>query len=175
MSPTRSAAQIALKRAKQTDRIEIYEPEAALLADNRSGSKPNCATRSRKTGCIDFQPLVELSTGKGRGLQGAGALEQRRPRGVAFEFIPVAEDPGLIVPLGQWAIAKAAETLAAWDRENDSRSTAISRSMSRRSSSFRDDVAAVVREALERHGIGGDRLMIELTESVIGDPLRCRC
>src|SRR3546814_11560033 len=30
-------AQIALKRAKQTDRIEIYEPEAAMLSDNRFG------------------------------------------------------------------------------------------------------------------------------------------
>ena len=30
-------AQIALKRAKQTDRIEIYEPEAAILSDNRFG------------------------------------------------------------------------------------------------------------------------------------------
>lgn len=71
MSPTRSATRkIALKRAKQTDRIEIYEPEAALLADNRFGLETelrNAVEEDRLH--LDFQPLVELSTGKVAGFE----------------------------------------------------------------------------------------------------------
>ncbi len=143
-------AQIALKRAKQTDRIEIYEPEAAL----------------------HFQPLVELSTGKVAGFEALARWNNSAGRAVSpTEFIPVAEDSGLIVPLGQWAIAKAAETLAAWDRENDAPVDCYISVNVSAIQLVRDDVAAVVREALARHGIGGDRLMIELTESaIIGDP-----
>ena len=166
-------AQIALKRAKQTDRIEIYEPEAALLADNRFGLETELRNAIEEDRLhLDFQPLVELSTGKVAGFEALARWNNSAGRAVSpSEFIPVAEDSGLIVPLGQWAIAKAAETLAAWDRENDAPVNCYISVNVSAIQLVRDDVAAVVREALARHGIGGDRLMIELTESaIIGDP-----
>src|SRR3546814_10041309 len=51
-------AQIALKRAKQTDRIEIYEPEAAIVSDNRFGLET--ALRSEEHTCtpVTNAPLV---------------------------------------------------------------------------------------------------------------------
>jgi len=155
-------AQIALKRAKQTDRIEIYDPEAALLADNRFGLETELRNAIEEDRLhLDFQPLVELSTGKVAGFEALARWNNSAGRAVSpTEFIPVAEDSGLIVPLGQWAIAKAAETLAAWDRENDAPVDCY----------ISVNVSAI-QQALARHGIGGDRLMIELTESaIIGDP-----
>src|SRR3546814_3146528 len=77
----------------------------------------------------------------------------------------------LIVPLGQWAIGKAAEVLAEWDKQNGAIVDAYFSVNVSAIQLVRDDVAGVVRQALEKHKIGGERLMIELTESaIIGDP-----
>lgn len=167
-------AQIALKRAKQTDRIEIYEPEAAMLSDNRFGLETalrNAIEEDRLH--LAFQPLVELATGKVAGFEALARWEDDGDRSISpTEFIPVAEDSGLIVPLGQWAIAKAASTLAQWDSQNGGAPVDCYFSVNVSAIQLvRDDVAAVVRQALAANAIGGERLMIELTESaIIGDP-----
>src|SRR3546814_2105860 len=55
-------AQIALKRAKQTDRIEIYEPETAMLSDNRFGLETELRGAIEEDRLhLAFQPLIELS------------------------------------------------------------------------------------------------------------------
>ncbi len=167
-------AQIALKRAKQTDRIEIYEPESAMLSDNRFGLETelrNAIEGDRLH--LAFQPLIELSTGKVAGFEALARWDNRNGQSVSpNEFIPIAEDSGLIVPLGQWAIGKAAAVLADWDTQNDGRVVDCYFSVNVSAIQLlRDDIAAVVRQALDTHKIGGERLMIELTESaIIGDP-----
>ncbi|HMO76790.1 MAG TPA: EAL domain-containing protein [Sphingopyxis sp.] len=167
-------AQIALKRAKQTDRIEIYEPEAAMLADNRFGLETalrNAIEEDRLH--LAFQPLVELATGRVAGFEALARWDDQRGGAISpTEFIPVAEDSGLIVPLGQWAIAKAASTIAEWDAKNDGAAVDCYFSVNVSAIQLvRDDIAAAVRQALAANGIGGERLMIELTESaIIGDP-----
>ncbi len=167
-------AQIALKRAKQTDRIEIYEPEAAMLSDNRFGLETELRNAIEEDRLhLAFQPLIELSSGRVAGFEALARWDNSKGHSVSpTEFIPIAEDSGLIVPLGQWAIGKAAEVLAEWDRQNGG--TVVDAYFSVNVSAIqlvRDDVATVVRQALEKHRIGGERLMIELTESaIIGDP-----
>jgi diguanylate cyclase (GGDEF)-like protein len=167
-------AQIALKRAKQTDRIEIYEPEAAMLSDNRFGLETELRNAIEEDRLhLAFQPLIELSSGRVAGFEALARWDNSSGHSVSpTEFIPIAEDSGLIVPLGQWAIGKAAAILADWDRQNGG--AVVDAYFSVNVSAIqlvRDDVAAVVREALEREKIGGERLMIELTESaIIGDP-----
>ncbi|WP_448140219.1 putative bifunctional diguanylate cyclase/phosphodiesterase [Sphingopyxis fribergensis] len=167
-------AQIALKRAKQTDRIEIYEPEAAMLSDNRFGLETELRNAIEEDRLhLAFQPLIELSSGRVAGFEALARWDNSSGHSVSpTEFIPIAEDSGLIVPLGQWAIGKAAAVLADWDRQNGG--TVVDCYFSVNVSAIqllRDDVAAVVRQALEKQRIGGERLMIELTESaIIGDP-----
>ena len=167
-------AQIALKRAKQTDRIEIYEPEAAMLSDNRFGLETELRNAIEEDRLhLAFQPLIELSSGRVAGFEALARWDNSSGHPVSpAEFIPIAEDSGLIVPLGQWAIGKAAAVLAEWDGLNDG--VVVDAYFSVNVSAIqlvRDDVATVVRQALERHRIGGERLMIELTESaIIGDP-----
>ncbi|MGV3731715.1 MAG: putative bifunctional diguanylate cyclase/phosphodiesterase [Sphingopyxis sp.] len=167
-------AQIALKRAKQTDRIEIYEPEAAMLSDNRFGMETELRNAIEEDRLhLAFQPLIELASGRVAGFEALARWDNGS--GVAVsptEFIPIAEDSGLIVPLGQWAIGKAAAVLADWDRQNGGEVVNAYFSVNVSAIQLvRDDVAGVVRQALEKHGIGGERLMIELTESaIIGDP-----
>ncbi|WP_247594753.1 EAL domain-containing protein [Sphingopyxis sp. PAMC25046] len=167
-------AQIALKRAKQTDRIEIYEPEAAMLSDNRFGLETELRNAIEEDRLhLAFQPLIELSSGRVAGFEALARWDNSSGHAVSpTEFIPIAEDSGLIVPLGQWAIGKAAAVLAEWDRQNGG--AVVDAYFSVNVSAIqlvRDDVAGVVRQALEKHKIGGERLMIELTESaIIGDP-----
>jgi diguanylate cyclase (GGDEF)-like protein len=167
-------AQIALKRAKQTDRIEIYEPEAAMLSDNRFGMETELRNAIEEDRLhLAFQPLIELSTGKVAGFEALARWDNRNGRSISpNEFIPIAEDSGLIVPLGQWAIGKAAAVLADWDAQNGGAVVDCYFSVNVSAIQLlRDDIAAVVRQALATHKIGGERLMIELTESaIIGDP-----
>ena len=167
-------AQIALKRAKQTDRIEIYEPEAAMLADNRFGLETALRSAIEEDRLkLAFQPLIELGSGRVAGFEALARWDDEGGSPVSpAEFIPVAEDSGLIVPLGQWVIAKAAKVLAAWDRDNGGSPVECYFSVNVSAIQLvRDDIAAVVRQALETNAIGGERLMIELTESaIIGDP-----
>ena len=167
-------AQIALKRAKQTDRIEIYEPEAAMLSDNRFGLETELRNAIEEDRLhLAFQPLIELSSGRVAGFEALARWDTSSGHSVSpTEFIPIAEDSGLIVPLGQWAISKAAAVLADWDRQNGGAIVDCYFSVNVSAIQLvRDDVAAVVRQALANQNIGGERLMIELTESaIIGDP-----
>ncbi|KTE08539.1 diguanylate cyclase [Sphingopyxis sp. H115] len=167
-------AQIALKRAKQTDRIEIYEPEAAMLSDNRFGLETELRNAIEEDRLhLAFQPLIEMSSGRVAGFEALARWDNSSGHAVSpSEFIPIAEDSGLIVPLGQWAIGKAAATLAEWDGQNGGEIVNAYFSVNVSAIQLvRDDVAGVVRDALEKHRIGGERLMIELTESaIIGDP-----
>ncbi|WP_163594791.1 EAL domain-containing protein, partial [Klebsiella pneumoniae] len=83
------------------------------------------------------------------------------------DFIPVAEESGLIIPLGRWAMEEAAQTIAAWDRASGGDcgiKIAVNLSAIQLQ---RDHVPAMVRGALERHGVNGRRLTLELTESAI--------
>jgi EAL domain-containing protein (putative c-di-GMP-specific phosphodiesterase class I) len=85
----------------------------------------------------------------------------------------VAEESGLIVQLGRWALETATRTLAEWDRRTGTR---LPFDMSVNLSPVqisRDDIAAAVSGALTSAGISGDRLTLELTEgAIIHDPDR---
>ena len=89
------------------------------------------------------------------------------------EFIPVAEESGLIVQLGRWALDTATQTLADWDHKTGTRlPISVNVNLSPVQIS-RDDVAAAVSGALYASGIDGDRLTLELTEgAIIQDPER---
>ena len=83
----------------------------------------------------------------------------------------MAEESGLIVPLGRWALDQAARTIADWDIRLASVSDfRISVNMSAVQMQ-RDDVVGAVRSALSDADISGDRMTLELTESAfINDP-----
>jgi len=91
-------AQIALKRAKQTDRIEIYEPEAAMLSDNRFGMETELRNAIEEDRLhLAFQPLIELASGRVAGFEALARWDTSSGHSVSpTEFIPIAEDSGLI-------------------------------------------------------------------------------
>ena len=82
------------------------------------------------------------------------------------DFIPLAEETGLIVPLGQWVLDTACRQLAQWQRQPATRALVLAINVSARQF-HQADFATQVRTALERHQVPPCRLKLELTESVI--------
>jgi diguanylate cyclase (GGDEF)-like protein len=168
-------AQFALKRAKSTGRVEVHHPGEAALACY----KLDLETELRRA--IDqgdlrlaYQPIIDLAQNRLTGFE-ALARWTHHARGAIdpAEFIPVAEEAGLIVPLGRWALDTALATLAGWDKAAGG---PVPLTMSVNVSAIqlaRDDVPGVIAAALATHGIAGERLTIELTESaIVQDPER---
>jgi diguanylate cyclase (GGDEF)-like protein len=170
-------AQFALKRAKLSGDIQVYEANEARAARRRFSIE----TELRRAIEADelslaFQPLVHLASGRVSGFE-ALARWNHAERGAISptEFIPVAEESGLIVALGRWAIDAATRTLAGWD-ETAGCELPLSVSVNLSAAQLgRDDVAAAVASALACHRLAGDRLTIELTESaIVHDPVRAQ-
>ncbi|HEY0314384.1 MAG TPA: bifunctional diguanylate cyclase/phosphodiesterase [Allosphingosinicella sp.] len=168
-------AQFALKRAKASGQVQIYEPNQARAA-RRLFSIETDLRRAIEGGDLRlaYQPLVDLQSGAVAGFEALARWNHPRRGAISpSEFIPVAEESGLIVPLGRWALDTALATLAAWDA---AAGAPLPFPVSVNLSAIqlaRDDVPEAVAEALARHGLGGDRLLLELTESaIVQDPAR---
>lgn len=161
-------AQIALKQAKRGDGVAFYEP-VALARLHKRFDREHRLRLAIDNGdiALAFQPLVDM---KSRRVIGFEALARWTHEGEAIspgEFVPIAEDSGLILPLGRLVIDKAAGTLAAWDKQlGRPMPVGISVNVSPIQLA-RDDIIAVVQQALERHQIDGRRLIIEVTESSV--------
>jgi diguanylate cyclase (GGDEF)-like protein len=117
---------------------------------------------------LHYQPLVSPSTGS---VIGAEALVRwaHPTRGVLYpdEFVPVAEDTGLIVSLGEWVFRTAAADCARWDLEEECPKLdilAVNVSARQLSSPL---LCPMVDEALRVNRIDPGRISIEITESVI--------
>jgi diguanylate cyclase len=79
-------------------------------------------------------------------------------------FIPLAEETGLILPLGKWLIYQCARRLASWDAEGVG--VAINLAINLSARQFRsDDAADIIASALAATGVAGERLTVELTET----------
>lgn len=166
-------AQIALKRAKTSKRFELYSPASLDTARHRFSIETDLR-RALKRGELQlhYQPLIDLSTGIINGFEALARWEHADHGFVSpVDFIPVAEESGLIVPLGRWALEEAAQTIREWDQKSGEQSYfTVSVNMSA-VQMIRDDVACAVSNAIDGAGIDGNRLTIELTESAfVSDP-----
>ena len=168
-------AQLALKSAKSSKRIEIYQP-AALDAARRRFMVETELRRAieRDELSMAYQPLIALVTGQIVGFEALARWDHPEHGAIPpGEFIAVAEDSGLIVPLGRWAIDHALKTLRGWDVVADRELPLYMGVNLSPIQVARDDVAGAVESALRNHKVSGKRLSIELTESVIvSDPAR---
>ena len=127
---------------------------------------------------LHFQPVVRLDTAA---VIGAEALIRwRHPeRGLLppAQFLPLAEQTGLIVPIGRWALANACHALADWQRDYP-RDEPLNLSVNVSMRQLHDSrVVEDVRAALDAAGIEPQQLVLEITESFLADEteevLRC--
>jgi predicted signal transduction protein with EAL and GGDEF domain len=168
-------AQFAVKQAKQAGAPQVYEPKEASLARRRFSIETELRRALEKEELkLLYQPLIDLGSGQVAGFEAlARWTHAERGEISPVEFIPVAEESGLILHLGRWAMDKAAGTLAAWDKAaGEELPLYVAVNMSAIQVA-RDNVADLVAGALRSSGLSGKRLTLELTESsIVQDPAR---
>ncbi|HVR71075.1 MAG TPA: EAL domain-containing protein [Vicinamibacteria bacterium] len=116
-----------------------------------------------------YQPIVSIETGEVRAVE--ALLRWQHPeRGLLLpeSFVPLAEENGLILPLGSWVLRESCRQLGAWDGEGADRPLGLTVNLSPRQLSkrdFLDEVSGTVEEC----GLESRRITLEITESVIMD------
>jgi diguanylate cyclase (GGDEF)-like protein len=166
-------AQFAVKRSKKTGQTEVYRPHLFDIVRSQFSIETELR-QAVETGklTLAFQPICDLGNGRIESFEALARWQTPDGRTISpVDFIPVAEESGLIVPLGRWAMNESARTLARWDAlagGNCGMRMAVNLSAVQLQ---RDNVEAMVADVLERNGLGGDRFTIELTESAfVVDP-----
>lgn len=117
---------------------------------------------------LHYQPIISM---RDRTISGFEALLRwsHRSRGVISpnEFIPLAEETGLIYDLGQWVLGKACKQIAAWNKSKKKEDQLeISINLSSRQFSDPNLVEGIV-ENIEKSGFDAEFLKIEITESAL--------
>ncbi len=122
----------------------------------------------RKEFVLYYQPIIDLKQMKVFGFE--ALLRWNHPtKGLMMPatFIDVAEETGLIVPLGMWTLGEACRQLKEWEQTAEAASTLkMSVNVSYRQF-LQFDLIEQVRSTLERTGLSPERLKIELTENVL--------
>jgi len=170
-------AQFAVKQAKAAGKPQVYEPKEASAARRRFSIETELRRAlDRDQLKLFYQPLIDLKSGEVAGFEAlARWTHEDRGEISPSEFIPVAEESGLILTLGRWAMDKAATTLAEWDKQaGEPLPVYVGVNLSAIQVA-RDDIAGVVSSALKSSGLAGERLTLELTESsIVQDPARAQ-
>ncbi|MEO8618972.1 MAG: bifunctional diguanylate cyclase/phosphodiesterase, partial [Sphingomicrobium sp.] len=170
-------AQFAVKQAKASGRPQLYHPEEASLARRRFSIETELRRALERDQLeLFYQPLIDLKSGSVAGYEAlARWTHEDRGEISPTEFIPVAEESGLILHLGRWAMDKAAHTLAGWDAEVGEQLPVYVAVNLSAIQVARDNIADVVSGALRSSGLSGNRLTLELTESsIVQDPGRAQ-
>ncbi|WP_109482638.1 EAL domain-containing protein [Paraburkholderia sp. C35] len=162
-------ADLAMYRAKDMGRntFQFYQPEMNVSA----GARLNLERRLRRAlrdneFLLHYQPQVDIETGQVVGME---ALVRWSDPEVGLippsQFIPVAEESGLIGPLSEWVLREACRQNKAWQDEGLPPAR-VSVNLSARQFQ-QHDIAKLVMQVLEETGLDPQYLELELTESTI--------
>jgi diguanylate cyclase (GGDEF)-like protein len=115
---------------------------------------------------VDYQPIVRLADGAIAGFE--ALVRWRRPDGEVYptEFIPLAEEVGLIVPIGRFVIAEAARALRTWQKQTGQIGLRMHVNLSVQEL-LEPDLEAYIVGQLQQHDLAPDALTIEMTESAV--------
>ncbi len=115
-----------------------------------------------------YQPIISLGTGKISGVE-ALVRWQHPTRGMIspIEFIPVAEETGLISPINTWVLSTACKTLCTW-QNNSEISSSLNMSVNLSAKLFSDhNLVYIIEKIINENNINPESLEIEITESAI--------
>ncbi|MEV0896699.1 EAL domain-containing protein [Actinoplanes sp. NPDC049802] len=120
---------------------------------------------------LRFQPIVRLRTGEISGLEALVRwLHPERGMIPPLDFIPLAEETGMIVPIGEWVLREACRQAARWNAQREPGSTPLTVSVNLSAVQLeRADLPGLVESALADSGLLAGSLIIELTESLLVD------
>ncbi len=166
-------ADVAMYRSKESgsNNFRFYSPEMNELLLERIDLEVRLR-RALEMGefVLHYQPQVSLVDGKITGVE--ALIRWKHPElGMVspIMFIPLAEETGLIVRIGEWVIDTACAQLSVW-QNSGLPDLQIAINVSARQFQ-QQNLVSVVKAALERHAVKPERLEVELTESVLmADP-----
>ena len=119
---------------------------------------------------LEYQPIVDLSDGTTYAME--ALVRWNHPtRGLLGpgEFVPLAEETGVIVALGRWVMRRAVQDAAAWPATPDGRRVAVTVNVAVRQV-HEPDLVADVTDALEVSGLPAELLTLEITETAVMSP-----
>lgn len=167
-------ADIAMYQSKKAGRntIRFFDPKMQETIDTRATIERELHDALEKQ---QFQLYYQLQVG---GIQADGTL---RPIGAEVlirwihpeqgvispaHFIPLAEESGLILPIGQWVLDTACAQIKAWEKDGITQDFVLAVNVS--SNQFiQPNFVSQVKETVKRHAINPNRLKLELTESLL--------
>jgi EAL domain-containing protein (putative c-di-GMP-specific phosphodiesterase class I) len=164
-------ADVAMYRAKAAGggRYQVFQP--AMHAAALRQMELSAALRQAIDGdqfVLHYQPIIELDDGSVVGME--ALLRWSHPElGLLdpAEFVPVAEDSGLIVPIGAWVLREACAAMARWtDADGAPGAGWVNVNLSGRQLAD-PNIVEHVRDALADSGLSAQRLTLEITESVL--------
>ena len=165
-------AELAMHQAKRFggDRIEPFRPAFRSVGTDRLQLESDLRRAAeRKEFTLAYQPIVRLEDGTVAGFE--ALLRWDHPRRGSIppsDFIPVAENCGLIVQLGLFAMQRAAEDLAGWQKQIGDTPLSVSVNLSSRQL-IRRDLVSDVRSVIARANLKPRCFRLELTESLVMD------
>lgn len=158
-------ADLALYRSKSAGRDCYTVYDEAMSADLEARNTLEGDLRDAIARCqfeVHYQPFFDFQTGQRRGAE--ALVRWRHPtRGLIppDQFIPLAEETGLIIPLGEWVIRRACDDAMSWPDD-----TKVSVNLS--PVQFKQaELFDMIKSALKNSGLPPERLEIEITESVL--------
>ncbi len=162
-------ADLAMYQAKAAGRnvMRFFDPQMQIVVTTRAAQESDLQDAVQKEQFLLYYQAQVDGQGQLTGVE--ALLRWRHPqRGLVspLEFIPLAEETGLILPLGHWVLKKACQQLAAWAMRPEMAQLTIAVNVSTRQihhSNFISQVMAV----LDSTGAKPQRLKLELTESLL--------
>jgi len=162
-------ADIAMYQAKKAGRnaLRFFDPQMQDAINARVDLERELRKALDKQQLELFYQVQVNTIGQATGAE-ALIRWQHPQRGLVspFDFIPLAEETGLILPIGLWVLEAACAQLKLWEQSMLSRELTLSINISARQFRQHDFVAQVI-SALQRHAINPLLLKLELTESIL--------
>ena len=157
-----------LSKARGKDRFEFFEAEMHEEAVERLDLKADLQRAlEEKQFKLHYQPIFDLETGKVRLVE--ALIRWKHPdRGMIQpdRFIALAEENGMIVPIGDWVIREACRQAAQWHKIPGCEDISVSVNLSMRQ--LQDDqLINALTNAIAASGISANRLVLEITESML--------
>jgi diguanylate cyclase (GGDEF)-like protein len=161
-------ADTAMYHAKESGRgnFQFFSAQLTERVSRRLSTETNLR-RALERGefIVHYQPLMNLTTGR---IDGAEALlrwpQQDQHLVSPVEFIPIAEETGLIVPLGEWVLLEACAQAQAWQAQHPGLRIAVNLSARQ----FRQkNLIGMIEQALGESRLAPSLLELELTEGML--------
>jgi EAL domain-containing protein (putative c-di-GMP-specific phosphodiesterase class I) len=170
-------ADVAMYVAKASGkgRFSVFHPSMGTAVLERHGLKEELRLAiEREELRLYFQPIVDLDTGLTVATEALVRWEHPRRGLVApSEFVPLAEETGLILSLGQWVLEEACQQARAWEADGGADgggAAEITVHVNLSAVELRDrHLCERVRATLDRTGLDPRRLVFEITETLLLD------